>query len=142
MKRFYCFLATLIVLCSAFSLPLLAHAQNIEYVGSYDSPGDARGICVVGNYAYVADGMTRSPDYRCIQPSHSRTMPEITTLRTMPKIFLSSAPMLTWQMSNPVFKLSTFLTRPIRYIREVTIRQALRWMFLLWVITHLWRIGI
>ena len=35
----------------------ISNLENICEVGFYDTPGDALGVYVVGNYAYVADGM-------------------------------------------------------------------------------------
>jgi hypothetical protein len=48
----------LFALCLAMAaMPLTtANTQNVEYVGSYDTPGSANDIFVAGDYAYVADG--------------------------------------------------------------------------------------
>ena len=34
----------------------MSNPANPRWVGSYDTPGEARAIAVAGNYAYVADG--------------------------------------------------------------------------------------
>jgi hypothetical protein len=34
----------------------MSNPANPRWVGSYDTPGEARAVAVAGNYAYVADG--------------------------------------------------------------------------------------
>lgn len=43
-----------LIIIGLLLVPYAAFAQNVEYVGSYDTP--AIGVFVLGNYAYVADG--------------------------------------------------------------------------------------
>ncbi|MCX6600175.1 MAG: hypothetical protein NT025_01260 [bacterium] len=56
----------LMIVLSSVSLVLLTavpslaqDSSHVRLLGSYDTPGFARGVAVVGNYAYVADGGVR-----------------------------------------------------------------------------------
>jgi len=82
MKYLYFSSKTLLIISIIFSLqyPAVLQAQNIDYIGSYNTAGEAMGVFVDNQYAYVADGYSGLRIIEITDPANPVSVNSLTTL--------------------------------------------------------------